>query len=267
MTDRPGYFDRYPNIAFRREDGVLEMALHTDGGRLCMDTRCHADLCLAFERVAADPDNRVVILTGRGESFCADVDVASFMALRERLGDAEYGGLLASETRRLVNGLLAIEVPVIAAVNGPATARTDLALLADVVLCSDTAYLSDESHFASGSVPGDGVQIAWLHVLGPNRGRYHLLTGKRVDAAEALRFGMVGEVLSPDALMPRAWALAREWAAKPMHLLRGTRQVLTAEWRQVMARELDAGFAQELVAILAAPVPAGAAAAGDDVTS
>ena len=254
MTD-PAYFTAYPNITIARDGGVVEVAFHTDGGALIFDSRFHRDLGHALRAVGGDPDNRVVILTGSGGRFCADFDYASFVKLAGELGAYEYNARIVSEGRRMTQALVDIEVPVIAAVNGPAVAHSELALLADVVLASDTAYFQDAAHFPAGAVPGDGIQLLWLKLLGANRGRYFLMTGQKLSAEEAQALGVIGEVLAPDALMPRARELARMWADKPMHLLRGTREVLIAEWRQLIAREFTAGFAQETISLLCAPLP------------
>ena len=254
MTD-PEYFSAYPNLAITRDDGVIEVAFHTNGSALVFDSRFHRDLGYALLAIGGDPDNRVVILTGSGDRFCADFNYASFVKLADKLGPYEYNARIVSEGRRMTQALVDIEVPVIAAVNGPAAAHSELALLADVVLASDSAYFQDAAHFPAGAVPGDGIQLLWLKLLGPNRGRYFLMTGQRLSADEAKALGVVGEVLAPDALMPRAREMARMWAGKPMHLLRGTREVMIAEWRQLIAREFTAGFAQETISLLCAPLP------------
>lgn len=124
------------------------------------------------------------------------------------------------EGRSLLNNLLAIEVPVIAAVNGPAFIHAELAVLADIVLASDTAIFADKAHGIAGVVPGDGVHTIWPMLLGPNRGRYFLLTGQEIGAQEALTLGIVGDVLAPERLLNRAWEHARSIAARPALAMR-----------------------------------------------
>jgi enoyl-CoA hydratase/carnithine racemase len=97
----------------------------------------------------------------------------------------------------LLENLLAIPVPVIAAVNGPALIHAEIAVLSDIVLAAEHAEFADLAHVPGGPVPGDGVQTLWPMLLGPNRGRYFLLTGQRISAQEALRLSVVGEVLEP----------------------------------------------------------------------
>ena len=79
----------------------------------------------------------------------------------------------------------------------------------------------------SNLVPGDGVHVVYPMLLGANRGRYFLLTGQSIGAEEALRLGLVSEVLSPEALLSRAWELAEQIAKKSDLVLRYTRVATT----------------------------------------
>ncbi len=255
------YCDRYANIAFRHVDGVLEMRLHTRGGpaRWAPWGGLHRELGAAFHDVAQDRDVRAVILTGTGDSFCSAYDDQG--ETMPAMGPATWDTLF-SEGQRMLRNLLAIEVPVIAAVNGPAFIHAELAVLGDIVLAADTAVFADKAHAIAGVVPGDGVHSIWPMLLGPNRGRYFLLTGQEIDAAEALRLGIVGEVLAPDALLPRAWEHARRIAALPAQAMRYSRIALTERLRAELARDLGYGLMLEGMAILAAREARLAATAG-----
>lgn len=246
----PDYFDRYAGIAFRREDGVLEMRLHTRGGpaRWAYWGGLHRDLGPAFHDVAQDRDNHVVILTGTGDSFCASYDPEGE---RPPTMDAIAWDTIFAEGRAMLRNLLAIEVPVIGAVNGPAFIHAELALLSDIVLAADHAVFADKAHATAGVVPGDGVHTIWPMLLGPNRGRYFLMTGQEIEAREALRLGVVGEVVAADQLMTRAWALAREIAGRPTQAMRYSRIALTRRLRTSIEQELDSGLMLEGMAILA----------------
>jgi len=140
---------------------------------------------------------------------------------------------------------------VIAAVNGPAFIHAELAVMADIVLASQAAVFADKAHGIAGVVPGDGVQTIWPLLLGPNRGRYFLLTGQEIGAEEALRLGIVGEVLPPDRLLERAWEHGRTIAARPAQANRYTRMVLTERLREQLDRELGHGLIIEGMGILA----------------
>jgi enoyl-CoA hydratase/carnithine racemase len=139
----------------------------------------------------------------------------------------------------------------IAAVNGPALIHAEIAVLCDIVLAAPHAEFADLAHVPSGgAVPGDGVHTVWPMLLGPNRGRYFLLTGERISAAEARAIGVVGEVVEPATLLPRAHEHAARLAALPLAMLRYTRTILVRELRLRMASELASGLAHEALATL-----------------
>jgi enoyl-CoA hydratase/carnithine racemase len=248
LTD---YADRYHTVRFERYDGVLEVTLHTRAGEAqwgITEQSLHAELGQAFADIARDPENKVILLTGTGASFIAQMDRETAAPETDR---AALWRRIHTEGVALLENLLAIPVPVIAAVNGPALIHAELAVLSDIVLAADHAEFADLAHSPAGVVPGDGVQAAWLMLLGPNRGRYFLLTGQRIPATEALRLGLVAEVLPAADLLPRARILARQLAANSAVMLRHTRTVLVRELRRRMRDELELGLALEALGVLA----------------
>jgi enoyl-CoA hydratase/carnithine racemase len=205
-----------------------------------------------FHDIGSDRENRVVILTGTGEEFSgprATPGTSSFPARPsiERIDRIHWEG------RLLLMNLLNIEVPIISAINGPAWRHSEIPLLCDIVLAADTAQFQDSAHFNSEVVPGDGMHIVYPLLLGMNRGRYFLMTGKTLDAAEALRLGLIAEVLPAGELLPRAWNLARDLAAKPNLLLRYTRLLFTEYLRRQMHDLLGYGLAMESLALFEKP--------------
>ena len=235
------YRDRYEHVRLQRTDeGVLTMTLHTKGGPLIWGSGPHEELGYCFADVAADLANQVVIMTGSGDQF---IDAMEFPAV-DRVAPSRYAQLY-TDASRLLNALLSIEVPVIGAINGPARVHAELGVLSDIVIASDDAVFQDAPHFPSGLVPGDGVHVVWPLLLGPNRGRYFLLTGEEICAVEALRLGVVSEVVPRDALLPRAQALAALLLKQPALTRRYARALLTRRIQRQLFDELGFGLALE----------------------
>ncbi len=232
----------------RDDAGVLEITLHSEGDSLMWGARPHQELAELFAAVASDRENRCVIITGSGDRFIDFTGASEMAAVGVPAGAWDR---ILWEGKRLINNYLDIDVPVIAAVNGPARAHSEIAVLADIVLASETASFEDGPHFPAGLVPGDSMQVIWPLLLGPNRGRYFLLTGQVIDAHEAHDLGVVGEVLPPDDLLARARELAAMLAGRDKHLLRFTRHVLTHRLKKQILDELEMGLALEGLAIAA----------------
>lgn len=229
-------------VRMERRNGVLEMVLHSDGGPLQWNDTIHTELPEAFYAVGQDVENKVVILTGTGDGFIPAIDSGSFhfdpstppVAL-----DRIY-----REGKALIQNLLNISVPMIAAVNGPARVHAELALFCDIVLASEHAEFQD-SHMQWGIVPGDGTHIAFPMAFGVNRGRFLSLTSAVVTAQQALEWGGVVEVLPPEKVRARAWEIAESLAQKPLLALRYAREALTVEIQRQIRAHLSLGLALE----------------------
>lgn len=242
---QPAYFDRYPTIHFERDDqGILLMRFHSNGGPVVYSSQHHSDWCSAFHEVGADRGNKVVIITGTGDAF-----INEFGWDKNIARPADWDEVLW-EGKRLLRNLLDIEVPVIGAVNGPATIHAELACLSDITLAAETAIFQDQPHMPFMTVPGDGVHIVWQELLGLNRGRYFLMTGQVLSAREALELGVVNEVLPADKLLDRAYEHARKLAVMPTLTTRYARVAVTHRIKRLIDENLGYGLALEGLAAL-----------------
>jgi enoyl-CoA hydratase/carnithine racemase len=205
MAKFEDYVNKYKHVRMERRNGILQIAFHTNGEPLKWGPGPHEELGACFNDIGSDPENKAIIMTGTGDKFNAEFGRGGFGKITPRLWDHLY-----RDAKRLLMNLLDIEVPMIAAVNGPAIIHAELAALCDIVLATEQAVFQDAPHFANGLVPGDGVHVMWPLVLGINRGCYFLLTGQKLSAQEALNWGVVNEVLPREQLLPRAWELAEQ---------------------------------------------------------
>ena len=240
MAKFEDYVNKYKHVRMERRNGILQISFHTNGGTLKWSAAPHAEFGACFNDIGSDPENKVIIMTGTGEKFNAEFDEGGFGDISPRLWDVQQ-----VHAKRLLMNLLDIEVPMIAAVNGPAIVHAELPVMCDIVLAAEHAIFQDVVHFPNGIVPGDGVHVVWPLVLGINRGRYFLLTGQKLSAQEALNLGVVNEVLPREQLLPRAWELAEQLAKQPPLTLRYSRVVLTQQLKRLMLDNLGYGLALE----------------------
>lgn len=218
-----------PFLLIEREGGVITARLNRPESRNALTEPAQmdelVDLC---HQVRRDRSVKVLVLTGEGSAFCAGGNVKD---MRDR------GGIFAGSPfdvresyrntiQRIPLALYELDIPVIAAVNGPAIgAGFDLACMCDIRLAGEKALFA-ESFVKVGIVPGDGG--AWLlpRVIGMQRASLMSFTGDTIDAAKALEWGLVLEVVPTEKLLPHTQALAQRIAANPSHALRLTKRLL-----------------------------------------
>ncbi|MDB5873316.1 MAG: enoyl-CoA hydratase [Ramlibacter sp.] len=194
----------------------------------------------ACDRINRDPSVRAVILTGNGPAFSAGGDIKAMLkgVTEGQQTPAQIRRMFLDGIQRIPLALYYVEVPVIAAVNGPAIgAGMDLACMCDLRIASTQASFA-ESFVKLGLVAGDGG--AWLlpRLIGRGKASELAFTGDTIDAAEALRLGIVSRVVDPDKLLEEANALAARIAANPGTAVRLTKKLI---------READNGEFRDLL--------------------
>ncbi|MDB5944267.1 MAG: putative enoyl-CoA hydratase [Ramlibacter sp.] len=197
----------------------------------------------ACERITRDASVRAVILTAAGTVFSSG---GNLKHMQELFGEspAALRTWYREGIQRLVTALYNLEVPTIAAVNGPAIgAGCDLTCMCDIRIASEAASFA-ESFVKVGLIPGDGG--AWLlpRVVGMSKAAEMSFTGDPVSAAEALACGLVSRVVPADRLMDEARALAGRIAANPGGALRLSKRLLREgqHMRLETLLEMSAGF-------------------------
>jgi 2-(1,2-epoxy-1,2-dihydrophenyl)acetyl-CoA isomerase len=190
--------------------------------------------------LAASSGARLVTLSGEPPAFCAGGDLPQLSALASA-GASQATDMIYQRFHRLVRAIHACPIPVLAAVNGPALgAGLDLALTCDLRIASDEAVFAS-SWITLGLVPGMGGARVLPRLIGGARAAEALLLGRRIDATEALAWGLVSEIVGANELMSRAEQIAAQMAELPETGVRLTKAALR--------RGLDEGLDQELATL------------------
>jgi enoyl-CoA hydratase len=197
-------------------DGVALVTLNRPDAMNALSKALRSALHDALTTLEADPDTRVIVLTGAGErAFTAGLDLKELSSDPLGMGAANAIEPAANPAR----AVLACSKPVIAAVNGVAiTGGFELALACDVIVCSTNARFAD-THARVGITPGWGLSQRLSRCIGPYRAKELSLTGNFLDAQTAADWGLVNRVVAPDALLPTALQLAQQMADVELDLL------------------------------------------------
>jgi enoyl-CoA hydratase/carnithine racemase len=199
-------------VTSRMDGHVAVVTLDRPHRRNALNYRAYDQLEAAFRAASEDPQVRCVVVTGADPAFCSGDDVGEIMAGPKAVSAAPAAAPAATPA-----AIAALECakPVIAAVNGAAVGwGMELALFADIRLASEKARFAEL--FVKRGLPCDvGGFYRLPAIVGPAKAAELLFTGDVIDAAEALRIGLVSEVVAHAALMPHAMALAARIAANP----------------------------------------------------
>ena len=226
----------YENLACTLEAHVCTVIIDRPERRNALNRRAYAELEQVFREIQADPEVRVVVLTGRDRAFCSGEDVKEMMTgqpdpeSRRRLTSVRPAPTPAAAA------VLDCDRPIIAAVNGAAVGwGMDLSLFADFRIASERATFG-ELFVKRGLVADLGGLHRLPRLVGPERAAELLFTGEVIDAEAALRYGLVSEVVPHESLAERAGDLAARIAANPplavRHLKEGLRRSFWGDYSE-----------------------------------
>jgi len=236
--------DDYRTLRLERRDDLLEITLdHPDSELNAVDATLHEELTRVFRELKREDEARAVLLTGAGRVFSAGGDFAWF----ETLTDLEALEHLRRDAKQMIWDFLDVEVPVVAALNGPAIGLgASLALLSDTIFMAESATIADP-HVRVGIVAGDGGAAIWPLAVGPARAKQYLMTGDPVPAAEAERIGLANFVVPDDQLLEQARAFARRLARGAPLAVRYTKQAVNKGVKDALNVAFDTSTALEIV--------------------
>ena len=202
----------------------------------------HEQIAAVWHLIDLDEDCRAVVLTGAGKAFSAG---GSYEDFERRRVDRDFRRRSMRTARQLVDEMLNVAVPVVAAVNGPAVGLgCTITTLCDVVFMADTAFLADP-HVSVALVAGDGGAVTWPAHTSLLKAKQYLLTGDRIPAAVAVDLGLANFAVPAEQLMDDALAFAHRLAAQPAQAVQGTKALLNQHLRANAVRSLGYGLAAE----------------------
>ena len=217
----------YEHIVVSENSGILTITLNRPDKLNAFVGHMRRDLAEALEHAGSDRSVRAVIITGAGRAFCAGGDVRFMAELMERNDTEEFTRILGAG-RRVILAIRQMTQPVIAAVNGPASgAGANLAFACDLRIAATTATFS-QSFLKVGLHPDWGGTFFLPRLVTPNKACELFFLGEAIDAAEALRLGIVNQVVEPEELETATMQLAERLRAAPPLALAAAKQAVYA---------------------------------------
>lgn len=229
-----------PVLKWEREGPVVVLTLNRPDTRNMISVELTDALVQACAKVNADISIKCVILTGAGHVFCAGGNLKAMYNREHHFSGnaAENRVYYDSGVQRLARAFTALDVPVVAAVNGAAIgAGLDLVLLADVRIAVESAVFA-ESFIRLGLVSAAGGSWLLQRHIGPAAAAELTLTGDDFDAARALQLGVVSQILPADHLMVQARSIAQRIVRHPAHAIRLNKRLLRESLTQSLEGSL-----------------------------
>jgi enoyl-CoA hydratase len=209
----------YQTILYDQEDGIATITFNRPDKLNVLNQQMLAEFTDALEQVRQNPDIRVLLLTGAGRAFIAGADVSEFL----KFGPLE-ARQFATAAHDIGFALESLEIPVIACVNGFALGGgLEMAMACDFIYAADTAALG-QPEINLGIIPGFGGTQRLARLVGKGVAKEMILTGRRVEAAEAKTLGLVARVFPADHFMAECRQVAQALAAKGRVALRAAKQ-------------------------------------------
>ena len=221
------------HLYMERKNGILLVRMHTKGGPVKWSFQMHQALAEAWTVIGHDLENEVMILTSTDPYWIGEFDHQSFAEVEQSADlDLKFNTNYHDCTKLVENFIWDIDIPTIAAINGPGL-HTEFAIMCDITLCTPDFVLRDD-HFGDATVPGDGQTMVAQSILGTKRAAYQMYTVQGVDAMTCLSLGAVNEVIPKDKLLPRAWEIAEKIMKQPRSIRRLTHQLTVRPWKRAV---------------------------------
>ena len=235
-------YGKYETLSFTRKGRILTLTMNRPDRLNAVDATMHEELSRAFYDIAVDHDVDVVVFTGAGRAFSAGGDFDWFQTM---IDDRKAWDRCRIEAKRIIFGLLDLEKPIIAKLNGHAYGLgATMALFSDVIFASKTAKIADP-HVGVGLVAGDGGAVIWPQLIGYARAKEYLMTGDAITAEAAERMGLINHAVAGEELDGAVEAFANRLASGAIESIRYSKVAVNIGLRQLVHSILDASLAYE----------------------
>lgn len=227
-------YKNYKHILVERVGTILRLTLNRPDRLNAVTPDMHTELTRIFRDIREDREADVITLTGAGRGFCAGADLKEpFPTEKEKMD------IVFKEAREILVNILEIEQPIISGINGAATGLgATLALFPDIVIASDQAKIGD-THVKVGLTAGDGGAVIWPILVGVNKAKELLMTGRVMTAAEAKEIGLVNHVVPHETLDDKVMEIARELAHGHKTAIRTTKKALNLYIKWMLNQVFD----------------------------
>lgn len=240
-------YENYETLEIERKGRILTVSFNRPEVKNATNPRMHQELRSIFRDIAKDDQTHVVVLTGKGSAFSAGGDMST---LRRSLDDHARWIESMFEARDILNGLIDLDRPVIAKINGHAIGLgSTIALMCDITVARDTALIADP-HVRVGLTAGDGGAVIWPMLIGFARAKKYLLTGEPISGAEAASIGLITEAVPADKLDARVEELAQTLANGAAVAIRTTKRSINMALRQQLDKLIESHLGYETMSHL-----------------
>jgi enoyl-CoA hydratase len=236
-------YDRFaPALRVEIDEGVALLTMNLPDSMNSFEDPLHDAMREVWGPLQQDQEVKAVVLTGAGRAFSAGGHIPNFI---RNYNEYDYRRRDIRNAERLWKAMIACELPMVAAVNGPAVGLgASVAVHCDLVVMADDTFMSDP-HVSVGLVAGDGGAVSWPLYMGLLRAKEYILLGDRIPAADCKEIGLANRVVPRDQVLPQAMELAHRLAAQPAQALRDTKRALNLHLQQAADLVLSFALAAE----------------------
>ncbi len=237
-------YEKYEYLLYERKPGgVLLITINRPEKYNATNAKLHNELAYVWKDVDADPETKVVVITGAGKAFSAGGDLDM---IDGQIKDFKQISTIMKEAADIVYNIVDCQKAVISAINGPAVgAGLAVAMMADISVIAEDARFTD-GHVRLGVAAGDHAAIIWPLLCGLAKAKYYLMTAEFIDGKEAERIGLVSRCVPGDQLMEEAMRIANILASGPQFAIQWTKKSLN-HWVRQAIPIFEASLAYEML--------------------